>query len=291
MLPSFPANDAMDNSAINAISPRQFSWRHAACVHRPDVSHLGLGQFGSPVIFAFSPGFGMRIRAVPVSASQLLGMHSGTVPISAGQSLGMQPGTVPITPSQLLRVQPGTVPISASQLLGMRSGTVSVSARRPLRVQSEAVPVSASQSLRVQPGTASVTGRGPSFAVSVRHVVGMSPEPEMGRVHTGGVIPARAVVQYAQPIGDGTGCQGPGEAVGENGLSLVAQSSVTRAVKSSGPKPTAIRTALIYFGPEIFNRVRTLHDATPHSPREECGRLIRESAFRVRTLAAIRNYT
>lgn len=88
-----------------------------------------------------------------------------------------------------------------------------------------------------------------SFAPHILRVVGVCAKPEMGRIATEGIVPARAVVAHKHVVGNRANIQQIANAVRVLILPLVPNLPVV-AANSSAPLPTLIRAALIYFSPK-----------------------------------------
>lgn len=99
-----------------------------------------------------------------------------------------------------------------------------------------------------------------AFHISVGIVLGLGTEPEMCRIHAGGIIAARAIVKNTQPVWDIPHDETPGQAMGEP--ALIAQHEFPVRVDWTGvwPKPAGIGE--VDFGPEGTDTIRE-HDELP----------------------------
>lgn len=81
-----------------------------------------------------------------------------------------------------------------------------------------------------------------AFLVSVPGIVKVSAKPQVSRIHAGGVITARAIVQDALAIGNRPKMDYPGQSVSTHGRVVAANihSAITIFVGTSSPQPAGI---------------------------------------------------
>lgn len=140
----------------------------------------------------------------------------------------------------------GRIPCPAREPLGMKARTAPVSACTTFGMQTRAIPVALGRMV-------------PALALPVRHVVGMCPEPQMGRSDTSPIV---AMVQDEQPVRDGSVSQYPRVSVTTLSATIDGEAAVPAPFESNQSRPAGAKlgamgrdgSILLDMRPKTLNR-------------------------------------
>jgi len=106
--------------------------------------------------------------------------------------------------------------------------------------------------LRVGVHSVASSTRRTSFLGHITAIVGIGPQPQMGRVDASAIIPTGAIVQHLQTIRDWSVRHLPGDTMGKRCLTCNLDVSISACVQTSGPQPALAR--LVHLRPETISQ-------------------------------------